>query len=138
MTMPENLPAPLVPPEVDLRDFAFMPLDVHRLLTSETWIEAASEPRLSHALLSLWCASWHQVPAASLPDNDRVLSHLAMCDRQTWESLKAKALRGWVKCSDGLFYHPVVAEKAREAWEMKWDRADRAKERSEHGRKAAR
>jgi len=34
----ETRPAPLVPAEVDLRDFAFMPLDVRRLLTSETWV----------------------------------------------------------------------------------------------------
>jgi len=32
----DDLPPPLVPAHVDLRDFGFMPLDVRRLLTSET------------------------------------------------------------------------------------------------------
>ena len=61
--------APLTPSSMDLRDFQFMPLDVRRLLTSETWIEAADDPKLGHALVCLWCESWHQVPAGSLPDN---------------------------------------------------------------------
>jgi hypothetical protein len=29
------------------------------------------------------------------------------------------ALRGWAKCDDGRLYHPVVAEKANEAWGQK-------------------
>jgi hypothetical protein len=33
-------PAPLVPPDVDLRDFRFMPLDVVQLQNSETWAMA--------------------------------------------------------------------------------------------------
>jgi hypothetical protein len=46
-------PEPLTPPDCDLRDFGFMPLDVRRLLTSETWIEAADDPKLGHALICL-------------------------------------------------------------------------------------
>lgn len=108
--------APLVPPEVDLRDFGFMPLDVRRLLTSETWIEAAYNPKVGHAAVCLWCEAWHQVPAGSLPDNDRVLARLAMCDAKTWRRIRATVLAGWVKCDDGLLYHPTVAEKALESW----------------------
>jgi uncharacterized protein YdaU (DUF1376 family) len=114
-----ELPDPPIPPEVDLTDFAYMPLDTRRLLKSETWIDAAEEPRLGHALICLWCESWHQKPAASLPDNDRVLARFAMCSREEWQAIKPKALKGWVKCSDGLLYHPVVAEKALTAWEGK-------------------
>ena len=33
--------------------------------------------------------------------------------------MKAGALRGWIKCGDGRLYHPVVAEKANEAWLQK-------------------
>ncbi|MDO8251425.1 MAG: DUF1376 domain-containing protein [Rhodoferax sp.] len=36
-----------------------------------------------------------------------------------WMKVRAGALRGFVKCSDGRLYHPVVAEKAREAWQAK-------------------
>ena len=72
--MTDQLPDPLVPPEVDLRDFGFMPLDVRTLLTSTLWIKAKKDPRVAHAAMSLWCESWHQVPCASLPDDDEVLA----------------------------------------------------------------
>lgn len=110
---------PLTPADCDLTDFPSMFIDVRRLLTSETWIEAAEHPRLGHVLMCLWMESWHQRPAASLPDNDAVLARLAMCDLKTWRKLRDMALEGWVKCSDGRWYHPVVAEKALEAWERK-------------------
>lgn len=113
------MPAPLVPDEVDLTAFDFMPLDVNRLLKSDTWIDAADDPKVGHALICLWSESWHQHPAASLPDNDKVLARLAMCDAKTWLRIKAKALSGWILCSDGRFYHEVVAEKALEAWGKK-------------------
>lgn len=108
---------PLTPPDCDLRDFPSMLLDHRRLLTSETWIEAAQMPRLGHALMSLWCESFQQVPAASLPDNDLTLLRLSMCPTPNeWKKVKARALAGWVRCDDGRLYHPVVAEKALEAW----------------------
>ncbi|HCF3717120.1 TPA: DUF1376 domain-containing protein [Pseudomonas aeruginosa] len=106
------LPEPLTPTDCDLSTFAFMPLDVQRLLTSETWVLGSGDERA--AAMTLWLASWHQVPAASVPDNDRMLAHLSQCAR--WDKVKAHVLRGWVKCSDGRLYHPVVAEKALESW----------------------
>lgn len=107
-----DLLAPLVPANCNLGDFPFMPLDVRRLLSSETWILGTGEERA--AAMCLWLESWHQVPAASLPDNDRMLSHLAKCSK--WGKVREHALRGWVRCSDGRLYHAVVAEKALEAW----------------------
>ncbi len=44
----------LTPPDCDLRDFGYMPLDVRRLLTSDTWLEAADDPKLGHVLICLW------------------------------------------------------------------------------------
>ena len=129
--------APLTPEECDLRDFAFMPLDVRRLLTSETWIEAADDPKLGHALVSLWCESWQQVPAGSLPNNERVLARVAMCDAPEWERIRERALEGWQLCSDGRLYHPVVAEKAREAWADKLAYRQRKAEFSERQRERA-
>jgi Protein of unknown function (DUF1376) len=107
---------PLVPPEVDLRDFAYMPLDVLRLRDSDLAAEATDAE--FRAAVMLWCASWHQLPAASLPDNDAVLTRLSGFGRDIdgWKSVRSGALRGWVKCDDGRLYHPVVAEKANEAW----------------------
>lgn len=113
------LPTPFVHADCDLRDFAFMPLDVVRLRDSD--IAALSSGDEFRSAVLLWCASWHQVPAASLPDDDVVLSQLAGYGRvvREWKNVRDGALRGWVKCSDGRLYHPVVAEKAREAWEEK-------------------
>lgn len=108
--------SPLTPADCDLRSFGFMPLDVARLRDSD--LAALESPEACWAAVLLWGASWHQVPAASLPDDDRVLANLAGYGRvvRDWCKVKAGALRGWVKCSDGRLYHPVVAEKANQAW----------------------
>lgn len=115
-------PIPLTPADCDLRDFPFMPLDVVRLRDSDlTSLETAEAFR---AAVMLWCASWHQLPAASLPNDNRVLANLAGYGRvvKEFEKEREGALRGWVLCSDGRLYHPVVAEKAVEAWRGKLER----------------
>lgn len=110
-----DLPNPLTPADCNLRDFPFMPLEVKRLLTSETWILGTGDERA--AAITLWLESWHQIPAASLPADDRMLGHLSQS--KNWKRVKEHALRGWVKCADGRLYHPVVAEKVLEAWVSK-------------------
>ena len=137
MTDDVTLPAPLVPAGVDLTDFPYMPLNIRRLLKSETWIEAADNPKVGHALMCLWCESWQQIPCGSLPNNEKMLAQFAMCAPRVWSKIREKALEGWILCSDGLLYHPVVSEKALETWEKKWNRPDKALGRSEHARKAA-
>lgn len=112
-------PAPLVPADVDLRDFGFMPLDVRTLLTSSLWIKAKKDPRVAHAAVSLWCECWHQVPAASLPNDDEILAELARCDDKEWKRIREKALLHFVLCSDGRLYHRHVAAKALEAWDQR-------------------
>lgn len=114
-----DLPAPLTPADCDLRDFAFMPLDVARLRRSKAWLKAKRNPVLAFYLINLWTASWHDMPAASLENDDDVLADLAMCEPGKWAKIKADVLYGWVECSDGRLYHPTVAEKAVEAWEAK-------------------
>ncbi|MCD7096953.1 DUF1376 domain-containing protein [Stenotrophomonas sp. MMGLT7] len=116
-----SLPEPLVPPEVDLRGMPFMPLDVTRLRDSGFAIE--SSPEEFRAGILLWCASWNQFPAASLPDNDKVLAAYAGYPGQlrAWARIKAGAMRGFVRCNDGRMYHPVIAEKALEAWAERLD-----------------
>lgn len=115
--MAEQLPDPLVPAEVDLTDFRFMPLEVARLLDSE--IMSLENAEAFRAGVASWCKGWHQVPAASLPADDAALCKTLGYGRElkAWGKLrKAGALRGWVMCSDGRLYHPIVAEKALEAW----------------------
>ena len=113
---------PLTPQDCDLRDFAFMPLDVVRLRDSD--LAATETPEACWAAVLLWCASWHQIPAASLPDDDRVLANLAGFGRvvKEWKRVKLGALRGWILCNDGRLYHPVIAEKALDAWSGKQGR----------------
>lgn len=115
-----ELPNPLTPEGCDLRDFPFMPLDVQRLRDSD--LAALESPECCWSAVLLWCASWHQVPAASLPDDDRVLAQLAGFGRvvKEWQRVREGALRGWIKCSDGRLYHPVVSDKACDAWESKF------------------
>jgi hypothetical protein len=120
--MREQLRDPLVPPECDLRDFAFLPLEGRRLLTSETWILGTPEERC--AALCLWIEAWYQVPAASLPDSDRILSHLSQAGAR-WSKVKEHALRGWVKATDGRLYHAILAEKAVDAWARKQAQRER-------------
>ena len=108
-----------------LKDFAYMPLDVVRLRDADvTCIATGDEFR---AAVLLWCASWHQQPAASLPNDDRVLSNMAGFGRdvESWKRVKDMALRGFVECSDGRLYHPVIAEKAIESWNKKKAQRDR-------------
>lgn len=93
-----------------------MPLEVARLLSSD--MAATVAPEACWAAVLLWCAAWHQVPAASIPNDDRVLARLAGHGRnqRSWMRIRNGALQGWRHCSDGRLYHPVVAEKALEAW----------------------
>jgi hypothetical protein len=107
---------PLTPADCDLTDFAFMPLEVARLRGSD--LASTESPEACWAALMLWSASWHNVPAASLSDDERVLAKAAGYGRdvKAWRKVSAAALRGFQKASDGLLYHPVVAVKALEAW----------------------
>jgi hypothetical protein len=125
---------PLTPSDCDLRDFPFMPLDVVRLRDSD--ISAKTTADEFRCAVLLWCASWHQVPAASIPEDDIVLAQLAGFGRvvKEWQKVRQGALHGWVKCSDGRLYHPVVAEKAIEAWDGRM--AYRQRKEAERQRKA--
>jgi hypothetical protein len=120
--MAADLPAPLTPLDCDLQDFPFMPLDVARLRDSD--LASDESPEACWAAVLLWAASWHQVPAASIPDNDNWIAKQAGYAQRgkiarEWPAIRPGALRGWVMCGDGRFYHPVVAEKARDAWQAK-------------------
>ena len=108
--------APLTPPACDLRSMPFMPLDVTRLMDSDFF--ALSTPAEFKAAVALWAKSWLQVPAASLPDDDRVLAFLAGgLTLMRWRKVRDVALRGWITCSDGRMYHPLIAELALDAWD---------------------
>lgn len=111
-------PPPLIPGDVDLTDFDFMPLDVRRLLQSGFWIKAMmTDPRVAAVSVNLWAVAWHRTPASSLPNDDAVLARYAMVDLSTWFDIRDAVMEPWVLCSDNRWYHPVVAEKAGESWQ---------------------
>jgi hypothetical protein len=120
--MSSSVPAliePLTPPDCDLRSFPTMPLAVQRLRDST--MADNDDPEVFRAAVLLWCAAWHQVPAASLPNDDKELARLAGFRRHLdgWKKIKEEALSGFVLCSDGRLYHRVVAEVALPAWETR-------------------
>jgi hypothetical protein len=118
---------PLVPVDTDLRNFDFMPLKVAQLRDSDLAAIASAEE--FRAAVMLWCASWHQVPASSLPDDDRMLCRLAGLgrDSKTWAEVREVALRGFVLCDDGRLYHSVIADLANAAWQQKRRNTERTK-----------
>ena len=106
---------PLTPVGSDLRNFPYMPIYRTRLFGSEFHARATdSEWR---AGVTLWLKSWDQTPCGSLPKDDVLLCRLAELgrDMDAWQSVKTIALDGWIECSDGRLYHPVVSEAANNA-----------------------
>jgi hypothetical protein len=87
--MTEVLPAPLVPGEIDLRDFQFTPLYRSRLFGSS--FHARSTDAEWRAGMTLWLKSWDQVPVGTLPDDNIDLCRLAELGRH--ESLDEDSQR---------------------------------------------
>lgn len=120
-----DLPNPLTPADCDLTGYRWMPLDVIRVIDSDTFgISTGDEFKTA---FRLWAKCWQQVPAASLPNDDRVLAHLAGLSENPakWKKVRDVALRGFIECSDGRLYHPVIAEKAIEAMGKREQRVER-------------
>ncbi|MCW2242207.1 YdaU family protein [Azospirillum canadense] len=117
--MTDSLPAPLVPADVDLKDFPFTPMFRARLFGSS--FHARASDAEWRAGVTLWLKSWDQVPAGTLPSDDVELCRLAELgrDMKTWIKIKALALHGWFLCSDGRLHHKVVADGVMEAWNRK-------------------
>lgn len=111
--MNDEAPAPLVPANMDLRDFLFTPVEFQRIFSSETWLMCSAHEKV--AAITLWGNSWIQLPTGSMPSNDELLAYHSGAG-SGWKRVKAKAMRGWILCSDGRYYHPVMCEKALEAW----------------------
>lgn len=112
-----ELPAPLVAEDVDCTDLDGFMLNVERLMASEL-VALASHEAIAAALF-LWCRAWKQKPAASLPNDDRVLAAFAKLPLQRFKKLRDDVMRGFVLCSDGRFYHRTLAEEATRAYERK-------------------
>lgn len=111
------LPDPLVPADCDCTDLDGFFLNTERLMASE--LVALSSHEVVAAALFLWCRAWKQSPAASLPDDDRVMAAFAKLPLARFGKIKSEVLRGFVKCSDGRLYHRILAKEAMAAYERK-------------------
>lgn len=120
----DDLPVPLVPAEVDLRNFTWLPLDA-TFVNRAAFLLASGDELKAH--IALLCRAWSEVPAASLPSDDRLLAALS-CAGTRWQKVKAAALTGFVLCTDDRYYHVSLSTKAIEAW-------GRSKAGSENARK---
>ncbi|MEI6558611.1 MAG: hypothetical protein WCO00_09400 [Rhodospirillaceae bacterium] len=115
---PIALPAPLVPTNLDIRRLWWMKPDIGALLNSEFNTMTYSDTAW-RAGVTLWMKAWHQVPAGSLPADDRALCHLSGLGRdlRTWRKIKADALHGFTLCDDGRLYHAFLCKMALEAYD---------------------
>ncbi len=109
----DELPAPFVSAEVDLRGMPGFMLNVERLLQSE--LVALGTPEECWAAFMLWCRAWQQFPAGSLPNDERVLASFSGAGRR-WRKVREMALHGFVRCSDGRLYHKVLSQEVLVAW----------------------
>lgn len=111
----ETLPLPEPPngPEVDLRGFDFMPFYGEFLRRSGFNCRVTDAE--FRAGVNLWWSAWWQVPAGSLPDNDRELCKLAdVDDIRKWHRVKVGAMSGFAKFADNRFHHCFISVIARE------------------------
>ena len=114
-----DFPVPPIPADVDLRGLDYMPLFGTHLFGSD--FNAACNDTEWRAGVTLWWAAWNQKPAGSLPDDDAALCRLADLgrDMRLWAKVKEKAMRGFVKCSDGRLYHEFLCKQVLVAWEKR-------------------
>lgn len=114
-----DLPEPLTPADCDLRGYDFMPLFGHRLFSSSLYLEGTADE--FRAAVRLWWSAWNQVPAGSLPPSDQALATLADYGRDLkgWAKVRDMAMRGFVPCSDGRLYHPMLCEEVVVAFEKR-------------------
>jgi hypothetical protein len=120
-----DLPAPLVPAEVDLRGMSWMPYYGDHLARSQ--LNARVSDAAYRAAHNLWWAAWNNVPAASLDDDEILLARAADLGRdiRTFKKIREEALHGFVKCTDGRLYHKFLASLAIHAWERRLKDRDR-------------
>jgi hypothetical protein len=122
-----NLPEPFVPADADLRGYEFMPLYGARLRDSAHNTKCTDAQ--FRASINLWWSAWQQVPAASLPTDEQELCRLADLgrDMKAWAKVRDVAMRNFVLCRDGRYYHSYLAPVAIRAWEDRQKYRARAK-----------
>src|ERR1700720_4312805 len=107
-----------------------MPLYGHRLFNSD--FEMTATDTEFRCAIKLYWAAWQQCPAGSLPNSEDGLCRLAGLGRDVrkWRKISARVLHGFIECSDGRLYHPLLSAEAKRAYAHRVkDRARKAKYR---------
>lgn len=108
-------PEPLVPAEVCFdRDTEFpMPSELIRFGA----LAMEQDARVFRCVVSLMEQSWRGSPAASIRDAGARMYRLADTTKQWWRLHAEKVLSHFVRCNDGRFYHPELAQLAVKRWD---------------------
>jgi hypothetical protein len=102
-------PEPPIRADADLRQIPDIPIEIEAIRTLASSMSAEA----FRAAVLLWCAAWHQLPAGSIPDSDHHIAAMAgLAVDEAWAPLRAQALAGFTRHSDGRLYHPLIVEKA--------------------------
>ncbi|HEX3163564.1 MAG TPA: hypothetical protein VHQ92_13385 [Pseudolabrys sp.] len=101
---PVNYPAPFTPRTADLRGLDTGIINVHALIAA-----LKRKNHLARADMALKLASFEQLPAGSLPNDDAMLRDLADLTEPTYRTMRDRLMADWVLCSDGRLYHSGVA-----------------------------
>lgn len=126
----------LMPAEVDLSQFPFMPLRIDQLMKSKAWLIARRKRELAYHYINFWTRLFHEKPAGSIEDDEDVLCAAADCHPKDWATLRDDILRGTI-VRDGRRYHPVVCEIAWGSWRGKlWHEYANARDRARKDAKA--
>jgi hypothetical protein len=104
-SVPTELPDPPYPADVKSNGFR-QEIDLDRILSSKTWALADNECR--PWLLMLWTMSWRNVPCGTWEADDEYIAARIGCKLEWFMGHRAQLMRGWVRHSDGLLYHPFI------------------------------
>lgn len=117
----QELPRAPVPPECDLTTLGWYPCHVRLMLGHRINDPLRTTPEQFRAAMRLMWEAWHQVPAASLPDDNMRLADLAgyKTNIPAWNRVKAGALCDFVQCADGRWYSITLLPEAIIAWRRK-------------------
>lgn len=124
----DELPVPFVSVDIDVRALDSFMLNVEQMLASELWALSTGEE--FKAAFSLWMRAWKQIPAGSLPKDEKILAAFSGSGRR-WKNVREMALRGFVECSDGRLYHKVLCGDVRRAAQKMAERHERTKAATE-------
>lgn len=121
---------------VDLRDAPYLPIDVQALTTTRAWLLARSNPAIAFALVNLMLCARHEVPAGSIPDDDKLLPLMAGVNARAWKAIRDNVLAEFDLCSDGRFYHQAVVKQVEAEAAAHEKKLQRSETYSRNGRKS--